>query len=111
MAARKKGTAPRKRIERAPSAHEFTVVLEDIRSNFKVFGESLGDLRQEVRAGFKAVDERFAQVDRRFEAIERDMGLVKVAVTEQRRELAAKVSHEEVARIVELAVVARTGSQ
>ena len=89
-------------------ARAFTVVLEEIRAQNKgfgegqellreqmgalrgqmgalgeevgVLGEQVGVLREEMRAGF-------AQVDRRFERIEQDVGLVKIAVLDHAREL------------------------
>ncbi len=118
MAARKRETAP------APSAQEFTIVLEDLRSQFKVFGEALGALGEKVDSleqkvdrleekvdrGFEQVDRRFEQVDRRLETLECDMKLVKTAILDQHRELATKVSRDELEEAVERAV-ARSGAQ
>jgi archaellum component FlaC len=99
--------APKKSRPKAPTAHEFTVILEDLRAQFAVFGEALesvrDSLREEMRRGFERVDRRFEQVDQRFEALERDMGLVKSAVTEQSRELASKVTRDEVETMVKRA--------
>jgi archaellum component FlaC len=55
---------------RAPGSQAFTVVLEEVRSQFKVFGEALESLSEKVDRGFEQVDRRFEQVDRRFEKIE-----------------------------------------
>jgi hypothetical protein len=77
LAPRKKtsgGTSPR------TSAREFAVVLEDVRSQFKVFGEAFLGLRDQMTAGFE-------QVDRRFEQVDGEIGLLKAAVIEQSREL------------------------
>jgi chromosome segregation ATPase len=59
------------------SRDQYTVVLEEIRSQFKVFGESLGDVKAEVasfkvevRAGFERVDQRFERIDQRFERVD-----------------------------------------
>ena len=108
MAGRKKSPPmPPPEGERA-----FTVVVEQLRGDFKVFGEALGGLRQQVTEnrqqiteelgglrqqmndGFAAVDRRFEQVDRRFERVEHelgemrvDLGLVKSAATTHSREL------------------------
>ena len=86
----------------APTAQAFTVVLEDLRSQFKVFGEALTGLRQEMTGEFAAVRGEmkaefaavrgemaagFDAVDRRFVRVERDLGLVKTAVVEHGREL------------------------
>jgi hypothetical protein len=90
MAGRKKG-AP---IPAPDGERAFAVVVEQLRGDFRVFGESLGGLRQQVTDGFAAVDRRFEQVDCRFDQVERrfervehelgemrvDLGLVKSAV-------------------------------
>src|SRR5580704_7697763 len=79
----------------------FTVVLEDIRSQFRVFGEALQGVRETMDARFDAVDRRFDAVDRRFDAVDRrfdavdaradrtdgELALVKTAVLENNREL------------------------
>ena len=84
-----------------PTAAQFTVVLEDLRSKFSVFGEALQGLREEMTARFEQVDKRFEQVDKRFEQvggrlesgetriarIETDLGLVKTVVLQHGREL------------------------
>jgi hypothetical protein len=100
--------AVRKKKPRAPrpsAAQQFSVVVEDVRSQFKGFGEALQGLRSEVAAGFddvraefasvraevalgfEQVDRRFEQVDRRFEQVDREIGLVKAAVLEHGHEL------------------------
>jgi hypothetical protein len=68
-------------------ARAFTIVLEEIRAQNKGFGEGqellreqVGVLREEMRAGF-------AEVDQRFDHIEQDVGLVKIAVLDHAREL------------------------
>jgi hypothetical protein len=73
---------------------EFTVVLEDLRSQFNVFGEALRGQRESIEAlrenmeeRFALVDRRFDQVDRRFEKVESELGLVKTAVIEHSHEL------------------------
>ena len=79
----------------------FTVVLEDIRSQFRVFGEALQGIRETMDARFDAVDRRFDAVDRRFsavdgrfsavdsrfDAVDARVDRVKVAVLENNREL------------------------
>ena len=134
MAGRKKGPAvPPPAGERA-----FAVVLERLHGEFKVFGEALGGLRQQMTDGFAAVDRRFEQVDRRFEQVDRrldqvdrrldqvehelgeirvDLGLVKSAATTHSRELKEmrsalgnKVERGEVEAIVEH-VVARVAER
>ena len=123
MAARKKKSIP--------PAEGVSVVLEDMRSQFKVFGEALQGfreefssglqgLREEVSAGFEQVARRFEQVDHRFEGIDRELGhlkrevvLVKATVIDTSREvreirgaLEKKVDRDEVEAIVER-VIAR----
>jgi chromosome segregation ATPase len=65
------GVATRKKKPESPSANEFTVVLEEMRSQFKVFGEALFGFREQMEASFAEVHERFEQVDRRFEQVDR----------------------------------------
>ena len=105
-ARRKKRTrkTPRKPPAPRSPARELTVVLEDMRSHFKSFGEALQGLSQQV-------DARFAQVDARFDGVDREINLVKCAVLENSRELrdirATKVSRDEVESIVERATARR----
>ena len=73
MAARKK----------SPGAAEFTVVLEEMRSHFKVFGEALGGVREELAD----VREELADVRQDVAGVRRDLELVKVAVLENSREI------------------------
>ena len=118
MAARKKA-AKKKATTNGVNAHGFTVVVEEIRGQFKVFGEALQGLSDKVTAGFADVDRRFEQVDRRFEQVDRDLGLVKAAILDHGRELkelrgavetlaATKVDRDEVAGIVERVVAAKS---
>jgi hypothetical protein len=90
------------------SRDQYTVVLEDLRSQFKVFGEGL-------RAVDEKVDRLDRRVDSRFERVDRELGLVKAAVMGHDRELreirgslkrvedgmAKKVDRDEVEAIVE----------
>jgi chromosome segregation ATPase len=64
--------------KKTPSSHSdggsgeaFVVVLEDIRSQFRVFGESLQGLREHMDDRFEAVDRRFEAVDKRFDEVDR----------------------------------------
>jgi chromosome segregation ATPase len=50
---------------------QYTIVLEDLRGQFKVFGESLADVKRDVKAVKKRVDETFEEV-----------GNIKVEITE-----------------------------
>ncbi len=93
---------------RASASQQFSVVVEDMRSQFKVFGEALDVLRAEVAAGFEQVasgfkqvhhrfeqvhhrfeqvDRRFDQIDHRFQRVDQEIGLVKAAVIEHGHEL------------------------
>ena len=89
-------------------ARAFTIVLEDIRAQNKAFGEGQELLREgqeqlregqeqlregqeQLREGQEQLREEmragFAEVDRRFDRIEQDVGLVKIAVLDHAREL------------------------
>ena len=46
-----------------PNAASFTVVVEQLRSEFRVLGEALAAYRDEMRAGFASVHRRFTHVD------------------------------------------------
>ena len=69
MAARKKKTPA---SPESVSVREFTVILEDVRSRFTVFGEALQSLDAKVERGFARVDgdmaAGFARVDREMAA-------------------------------------------
>ncbi|OGX10956.1 MAG: hypothetical protein A2351_04245 [Omnitrophica bacterium RIFOXYB12_FULL_50_7] len=61
------------KIPRKDSEHsrekEFTVVLEDIQSQFRVFGEGLGD-----------VQNRLERIENRFGKVENDVAVIKSAI-------------------------------
>ena len=100
MAGRRKGPPmPPPDGERA-----FAVVVEQLRGEFRVFGEALGGLRQEMTDGF-------AEIKRDLGEVRVDLGLVKSAATTHSRELREirsalgnKVERGEVEAIVEHAV-------
>ncbi len=133
--AKKKTAKVRKAVSPPDAAHQFTIVVEEIRAQGKVFGEGLELLREQMQAGFAEVDRRFEQVDRRFEQIDGRfeqidgrleqidgrLGRVEDAVVQHGRELKLhgeqlraiaekKVDREEVEAIVER-VIARTASR
>jgi chromosome segregation ATPase len=90
MAARK--TTSRSRSSSA--TRQVAVLLEDVRSQFGVFGEALHGLREtverqfeQIERRFEQIDRRFEQIDRRFERVEGSLGLLKVAVLDNSREL------------------------
>ena len=83
MAARKKkpSTAATRGRARPPGgAHEFAVVVEELRGQFQVFGEALHSFREHV-------DSRFDAVDRRFDRVEGEITLLKQVTLEHGREL------------------------
>jgi hypothetical protein len=107
MAARKK--KPSK--QPTAGAHDFAVVTEELRGQFKVFGEALQGFRDHVDRRFEQIDQRFDRVDRRFDRVDQEMGLLKSAVLEHGRELKEiraglekKVDRNEVEALVERAV-------
>jgi hypothetical protein len=121
MTGRKKGPP-------APDgARAFAVVVEQLRGEFKVFGEALGGLRQQMTEGFADVRRDIGElkhdvtvlkhdmvdVKRDLAEVKVDLGLVKSAVTTHTRELKEirsalgnKIERGEVEGIVER-VVAR----
>jgi chromosome segregation ATPase len=81
-------------VSRPSAARGFSVVLEELRSQFAVFGEALTALREQVASGFAETQRRFEQVDREIGDVnhelghvKREVGLVKAAVLEHSREL------------------------
>ncbi len=129
MAGRKKGPP----VPPPADARAFAVVVEQLRGDFKVFGEALGGFRQQVgeeigglrqelgglRQEFRQelgglrqqMTEGFARVDRELGEVKVDLGLVKSAVTTHTRELREirsalgnKVERGEVEAIAEHAV-------
>jgi hypothetical protein len=124
--------AGRKKVSPVPppdGARAFAVVVEQLRGEFKVFGEALGGLRQqftEELGGLRQeMNDRFGEVKRDLSDVKRDVGevqrelgevkvdlaLVKSAATTHTRELREirsalgnKVERGEVETIVEHAV-------
>ena len=124
--------AGRKKVSPVPppdGARAFAVVVEQLRGEFKVFGEALGGLRQQVTQelgglrqqvndGFERVDHELGELKRDLDGVKRDLGevkvdlaLVKSAATTHTRELREirsalgnKVERGEVETIVEHAV-------
>jgi hypothetical protein len=85
MSAKKKQGADALASRGDPQA--FTVVLEDLRSRFEVFGEALQGMREQMDARFVQVDARFEQIDARFERNDLEIGLVKTVLVEHGRQL------------------------
>jgi hypothetical protein len=109
MAARKR-TSSRSGANGGADARAFGVVVEQLRSEFKVVAEAVMGLDARMTAGFQGVDRRFEGVDRRFDAIDqrfdaadrrfdaldqrvdrvdRELALVKTAVLDTNREVKA----------------------
>jgi len=137
MASRRKAEAPSKAARPrsvAEAVRQFTVVLEEIRSQNRAFGEGQQLLREQMQAGFERVDRRFEevdrrfeqvdgrfeQIDRRFEQVDGRLGRLEDAVLENRREIkllradvndlaAKKADRDEVEALVARAV-GRPGS-
>jgi hypothetical protein len=53
------------------AARHFSVIVEDLLSQFKVFGEALQGLRENMALRFDGIDRRFEGFDRRFDGIDR----------------------------------------
>lgn len=127
--AKRKGTTSNPTDTDGEGVRAFAVVLEGVRSDFKAFGEALSGFRDETLGRFDRMDRRldehdrrfdkidqrfdehdsrFGQQESRFDRIDRDIALVKVAVTEIRKELKKKVDRDEVVAIVE-EVIGRRG--
>ncbi|HEY6461408.1 MAG TPA: hypothetical protein VIY73_14680 [Polyangiaceae bacterium] len=111
MAARKKSAV--KRV--SGNGHAFAVVVEQLRSDFRVFGEALAGLDAKVSGLEARMDQRFDRIEQRLERVECDVSLLKTATTDNGRELKAirttldrKVDRDEVEGIV-ARVVARPG--
>jgi len=68
--AAKKTTKRSSRASGAPPDAPFTVILEELRSQFRVFGEALQGMREHMDQRFEQVDQRFEQVDQRFEQVD-----------------------------------------
>jgi chromosome segregation ATPase len=90
------GTRPKKKAgQPGPTiTRQFSVLVEDLRSQFKVFGEALQGSREEVAAGFQQVDRRLHVLERDVSVVKGDvsilkgdMALVKTAVLEHSRDL------------------------
>jgi hypothetical protein len=105
------------------SDRAFAVVLEQMRGDFRVFGEDLQVVREQMTRGFEEVNRGLEQVDRRFDRVDEDLVRVKDAIGEQGRQLKdvhaqlrdlraavdRKVDRDEVEGIVERAVARAVG--
>ncbi len=66
--------------KKSQNGHAFTVVLEEMRGQFRVFGEALSGLREEM-------NRRFDRVEGDIGVMKTDVGLLKTAVVEHGRQL------------------------
>jgi hypothetical protein len=104
----------------ASGTRVFTIVLEEMRGHFRVFGEQLGAFGERMTSlegkvtslegKVASLDDRVTaldyKVDHGFARVEHRLGLLELAVIEHTRELKKKVDRDEVEAIVER-VVAR----
>jgi hypothetical protein len=107
MAGRKKASP----VPAPDGARAFAVVVEQLRGEFKVFGEALGGFRQEMNDRFERVEHELGEVKRDIGEVKVDLALVKSAAMTHTRELREirgalgnKVERGEVETIVEHAV-------
>jgi hypothetical protein len=105
MATRKKAGDGGAEPPDAGSRDQFTVVVEDLRSQFKVFGEGLR-VNENMAAGFERVDRSFERVDRRFERVDRELGIVKAELGLVK---AAIVSHDRELGLVKATIIEHGG--
>jgi archaellum component FlaC len=82
------------------AARHFSVIVEDLLSQFKVFGEALQGLREnmalrfdEIDRRFDGIDDRFERIDHRFDGIDQEILLLKDASLTHTREL-KDVNHQ-----------------
>ena len=80
MVARKKRAKSEHNGNGAAEARALAVVVEEQRAQFKVFGEALQGLRDEMNG-------RFDGVDREIAFVKTDLSLVKTAVVETNRDM------------------------
>jgi chromosome segregation ATPase len=86
MAGRKKGP-PIPPHDAHEGERAFAVVVEQLRGEFKVFGEALGGLRQQMTDGFERVDREIGEVKRDLVEVKRDLVEVKRDLVEVKRDL------------------------
>jgi hypothetical protein len=130
MAARRKRTAG----DGSGESRGYAVVVEELRSHFKVFGERLDGVEQRLDARIDGLEQRldaridgleerldtridhleqrmtagFTRVDERLDELSHEVGLVKLAVLDHGRALKEKVDRDEVEAIVERAMGRRS---
>jgi hypothetical protein len=102
MAARKKTL--RRRASDTDGDRAFTVVLEQVRADNRLFGEALGIVREDLQVVREQMARGFERVDRRFDRVEEDLSRVKDAIRHLRAAVDRKVDRDEVEGLVERAV-------
>jgi hypothetical protein len=130
MAARRKRTAS----DGSGESRGYAVVVEELRSHFKVFGERLDGVEQRLDTRIDGVGQRLDGLEQRLDAridgleqrldaridgleqrvtaqladLSHEVGLVKIAVLEHGRALKEKVDRDEVQAMVERATGRRS---
>lgn len=84
---------PHQSSERA----QFTVVLEDIRSQFKVFGEGLAGLREHTDHRFDRIEERLLRIEERLARVEERLLKLEADMEIMKSELAV-IRHNQITR-------------
>ena len=75
-----------------PNRDQYTVVLEDLRSNFRVFGEALAGLSERV-------DKRFDGIDKKLDSHSEMIAQLMLDVNEIKSDLKQKVNRDEFAKL------------
>ncbi|OHA60105.1 MAG: hypothetical protein A2589_00275 [Candidatus Vogelbacteria bacterium RIFOXYD1_FULL_46_19] len=88
----KKKTPESKANKGAPKKDQYTVVLEDLRSQFKIFGEGLLGLNQKVETKFSVVEKKLDSHTER-------MGQILLDLADIKYETKQKVDRQEFARL------------
>jgi archaellum component FlaC len=83
MAGRKKASP----VPPPDGARAFAVVVEQLRGDFKVFGEALGGLRQQMNDRFERVEHELGEVKRDLGGVKHDLGEVKRDLGAVKRDL------------------------
>lgn len=74
---------------------QFTVVLESIQSDFRIFGEKLEMMEEKFEKRFDGADERFDGFEKRFDGVDYKFELVFDELHIIRNELKEKVGRDE----------------
>jgi chromosome segregation ATPase len=77
MVARKKRAMKEQSGNGGAEARALAVVVEEQRAQFKVFGEALEGVREEMNGLREDMNGRFEAIDRRFDGVDREIAFVK----------------------------------